>query len=273
MNYLYNGVELPALPEWDKEKYPYAVIAEVYGFGKTYWGLFVMPVKLYWDSVLAYPTVYSTCEGYFAGCHDGVWEDLKFRDVLIREGDPIGFTWSNFDVLDDNGELYQAATDPIPVGTSTFTPDPISMTMGWLVGRRIAGQRGKRKEPIAYLYNGVRLPHIPDSILSKYPYVVIFRVNNPSMPDHGDYYLYGAKKRWVMNDVTSNNSGLPYWDVDIGYYRFRYSVVNDEWSFSAQVDNGFDQTLYILVWANHNVYYLSDNRLAFSASEPIPVYE
>lgn len=26
---------------------------------------------------------------------------------------------------------------------STFTPDPVSMTMGWLVGRRIAGQRGK----------------------------------------------------------------------------------------------------------------------------------
>lgn len=26
MNYLYNGVKLPALPEWDKETYPYAVI-------------------------------------------------------------------------------------------------------------------------------------------------------------------------------------------------------------------------------------------------------
>jgi hypothetical protein len=26
MNYFYNGVELPALPEWDKEAYPYAAI-------------------------------------------------------------------------------------------------------------------------------------------------------------------------------------------------------------------------------------------------------
>lgn len=30
---------------------------------------------------------------------------------------------------------------------STFTPDPISLTMGWIVGRRIAGQRGKYVEP------------------------------------------------------------------------------------------------------------------------------
>lgn len=29
MNYLYNGVELPALPEWDKEAYPYAAIGRV----------------------------------------------------------------------------------------------------------------------------------------------------------------------------------------------------------------------------------------------------
>ena len=31
----YNGYELPALPEWDKEKYPYAVIS-VFGSEDSY---------------------------------------------------------------------------------------------------------------------------------------------------------------------------------------------------------------------------------------------
>ena len=29
--YLYNGVELPELPEWDKNTYPYACISHCYG--------------------------------------------------------------------------------------------------------------------------------------------------------------------------------------------------------------------------------------------------
>ena len=51
--------------------------------------------------------------------------------------------WASFDVLSTTGDLLLAASDPIPVGGATPDLDPTSMLQGWLVGRRIAAQRGK----------------------------------------------------------------------------------------------------------------------------------
>jgi hypothetical protein len=76
--------------------------------------------------------------------------------------------------------------------------DKTSLTLGWLVGRRIAGQRTKQKTPIAYLYNGVQLPPLPEWDREKYPYAVIVADDyqtalsfsaKPMLIERGEEYL------------------------------------------------------------------------------------
>jgi hypothetical protein len=52
--------------------------------------------------------------------------------------------WTNTDILNEDGSLYLAASDPIPVGGEPI--DPTSFMQGWLVGRRLAGMR--KRPPI-----------------------------------------------------------------------------------------------------------------------------
>ena len=77
MNFLYNGVKLPALPEWDKEKYPYAAM----NLGANYGVLYLL------DNAL-----------------------------MAKQ-----FQWANFDILNEDGTLYLAASDPVPVTPSRLT--------------------------------------------------------------------------------------------------------------------------------------------------------
>ena len=134
-NYLYNGIELPALPEWDKETYPYAYITND---GSLYCFWYEATAKNVGDG--GYMTSFSTTRMYLL--KDGVWE----KTVTYGGGYLL---WSNADTyyaegdaIDEElwGTLYLAASDPIPV-TSAPAPDAASMLMGWLVGRAIAGQR------------------------------------------------------------------------------------------------------------------------------------
>lgn len=142
-NYLYNGVELPALPEWDKEKYPCAAISVHWASDNAY--------TLYMSST---PPVIRSDSGGLIGfdikgpyCYTLIDLDIQSDWPAIRELDgdestiSLGFIWTNTDIhYKDNGTLYLAASDPIPV-TTPEPLDPASMLMGWLVGRRIASQR------------------------------------------------------------------------------------------------------------------------------------
>ena len=168
--YLYNGVELPDINEvWtDKETYPYAClsvvdaakIAEPQYAGCLYGELHLTSDRFIRSSLSfsvepCYCARWVIATGALAsdsGVPDGQWvldyeeyDEYGFTiDDYSLEG---GNTWSNHDILNTDGTTYLAASDPIPVGgepekPTTFTPDPISMTLGWLVGRRIAAQRG-----------------------------------------------------------------------------------------------------------------------------------
>lgn len=140
MNYLYNGVELPALPEWDREMYPYAVISD---FGLNY------PPCLYVLSADAYYELnndnlwLTTSAGLQWKVVDGKWSafgENPGNTISVLINDPSWFSnheliWTNFNA-EYNGTLYLAASDPIPVNPAP-TLDPTALLMGWQVGNRI----------------------------------------------------------------------------------------------------------------------------------------
>jgi hypothetical protein len=146
--YLYNGVKLPALPEWDEKIYTGAFMWEraAFGLGDASYNDHAFFLYCAADCCVKYPEgtgfVSVTHGRYiaFRATDDG-WNQVIFdgesSHILPTEESPV--FWTSTDLMNEDGTLYLAASEPVPV--SDLTPDPTSMLMGWLTGRRIASQR------------------------------------------------------------------------------------------------------------------------------------
>ena len=137
-NYLYNGVELPELPEWDKTAYPYAIL---YIETLASYNLFLTEVPLcafyndYLNRICYKPT--NDCTLAYYRSNDTGWTYKGEVSIVANEFycDSLGAPWTNHDILNEDGSIAFATSDPIPVGGESL--DPTSMTMGWLVGQAI----------------------------------------------------------------------------------------------------------------------------------------
>ena len=109
--YLYNGVRLPALPEWDRDVYPFATITAHSG------GLYCFNAS---DIVLAldYTMSRPNDSGAFLNIRSAYdketesWGENKTSAVNGYDGSPI---WSNFDIYKSDGSLYLSASEPVPI--------------------------------------------------------------------------------------------------------------------------------------------------------------
>ena len=117
--YLYNGVQLPGLPEWDKEKYPYAWIHQFNTANPSYVLRIASEPIVYKKPIYKDYYVYSmTGTGCIYNINDGVWEifrsDVAF-DNYFPESDVL-FSWTNTDIInEEDGTIYLEASDPVPV--------------------------------------------------------------------------------------------------------------------------------------------------------------
>lgn len=144
MNYLYNGIELPPLPEWDKETYPNAYIARNTDADSYEYGLVLSKKNIGVHS----GGLYHFATSMLYKCIDGDWT-LETSALWGLSGVVV---WSNTDVYYDTydslgdlaGTLYLAASTPIPVY------DPTVLLQGYLVGCRIRAMRGKKKWEVLY---------------------------------------------------------------------------------------------------------------------------
>lgn len=142
--------------------------------------------------------------------------------------------------------------------------DKKSMTLGLLIGRQLAGLRSARKEPVAYLYNGVRLPALPEWDREKYPYaVIVFRKATE------EYYLYTLSNKVHGETVI----------FDTYYYRSKapydcFHIENDSWVwwfFQEDGDLNSNPKTHTIIWANHEIIDV-DGSVFLDATEPVPVY-
>ena len=138
--------------------------------------------------------------------------------------------------------------------------DKTSMTLGFLVGRQIAGQRKTaEKVPIAYLYNGVQLPPLPEWDTEAYPYV---------------FYTNGFMG--IGAGITCI-SGMEYYDNN-GSYSFhytgaiKYNVKDNGWGEPTVYSDTKSCAISAVKWANFDVLN-SDGSVYLEATDPIPVYE
>lgn len=140
-NYLYNGVELPDINTvWtDKETYPYAHI--------IYYANYDIYTIRYHKGLISYTAYYESTGtpaligigSYFAyDAKDNSWEfyrNIEDADAAVLSKSSL--VWSSRDILNiDDGSVYLAASDPIPVNPAP-TLDPTALLMGWQGGNRI----------------------------------------------------------------------------------------------------------------------------------------
>ena len=118
--YLYNGIRLPALPEWDREKYPYAAIGKWSDVYQLYFSTVpltyrnVNPNTWYFDATEdGEALVYQTTTGAM------IWEEHEARTftaghaVYVMLGKPH---WASYDInRSTSGNIVLAASEPIPV--------------------------------------------------------------------------------------------------------------------------------------------------------------
>lgn len=128
--YLYNGVRLPALPEWDKRTYPYAAISSATMGGATVYYLVVSTVKLNFKRVFSYWYFYPQEDGrlqnYAPKQSENTWELMELgSNTVITSEFTAGSTgiaavsdtvvWANYDLSYSNGSAYISASEPVPV--------------------------------------------------------------------------------------------------------------------------------------------------------------
>lgn len=122
--YLYNGVRLPKLPEGDKygnpysEEYPYMVISKInnkYYFTATTIPLFVRDNLLWNDNSESWEQLLWYTDGVENSLWKGGNNTIYPAGYVSQNGLAPAPLWSSYKVLNEDGSVYLAASDPIPV--------------------------------------------------------------------------------------------------------------------------------------------------------------
>lgn len=202
-----------------------------------------------------------------------------------------GPQWSNVTLYDEDGNLFLSAGKKFPL-------------QGWLnwhvIGlcSRPLPVSVRNKVPVAYLYNGVRLPDINAvwTDKEKYPYAVIS--DTPGFANSGIGYQLMASsspteitssgtRYFVSNAVVKEYMIFAYneeFDATLReeagislkeYVAMAFGMELDVWTFVTEFDNyeaGFAIDSNPTRWANHDILS-EDGTVYLAASDPVPVYE
>lgn len=167
MNCLYNGVPLPDIysvyTQELQETHPYATMvtstdSTIEENGRAllaYLILSTMPLIRQKGSFIYYELA-AAADGstirYLINTVEGVTDEEWKRDA-DKDGDYVAgdnvqtitlstIRWANYDLYKDDGTLYLAASEPVPVGPVTVR-NPAAMLMGFQLGAAIRRMRGK----------------------------------------------------------------------------------------------------------------------------------
>lgn len=284
MYYLYNGVRLPELPEYDKAVYPYAVLDKTNA--GTSFLFYAFKSRPYYGTNPADSTkrgVYSTGGAkvyYFVPADGGSeWEHSMDTDnpFAAEDGNENTLFWTNTDILyEGDGSVWLAAS--VPVAISDWRK---SFLTGLSLGLTGMPLPFAQREPVAYLYNGVRLPKLPEWDKTAYPYAVIGQCLSDGREFDYELTLYPnpatiSDTTW-WDGVSNMLVQKPYAPV----YCYYFSIGDADWRNGTLTDydvgivtpvsiNGGN---FPLIWSNTALKMESDNSVYLAGSDPVPVYE
>lgn len=140
--------------------------------------------------------------------------------------------------------------------------------------------RKTARQPIAYSYNGVVLPGLPEWDREMYPYVAITHsgIDDQGSADKAYLYLFTTE---IYRDIADSYVGFCIRGSGDGS-AIRYKIDKENGITGWSLDESFSKTysangqIFLLgwpvSWANHNVLTTSGT-IYCGKSEPVPVYE
>lgn len=234
----YVGLVLPALPEWDDETYPCAYIAPD-SEGRTCFTATKTPLYYMPGGIVSLPVAYVRLEYTLM---DTAW-------VLTNDGSEKSnsgirpLIWTNTDVpyLTNHENVFFAKSDPIPI----------------------------YGEPVAYLYNGVRLLKLPEWDKVAYPYAVIDQSTLS-----GIYRLHLFEH--LPFAIKTDSGRYKYGAMDGSTYVYMGTCASS-WTDGWLTDGAYYEDVdgistKNILWTSFNLLY-ADGSVCLAASDPIPVYE
>ena len=115
--YLYNGVRLPKLPEWDREMYPYATI--LYFLVTPQFWVSTMPLEVEYNGNIYNPCASAGTSALQFCTYTGndTWESFDVAEYPERTvWDGAGIQWANYDVINSTDKsVFLEASEPVPV--------------------------------------------------------------------------------------------------------------------------------------------------------------
>lgn len=268
-DYIYNGVQLPQVPDVDGFAFQ-----SIYVFGNTYW-FFASELQQYistTDSGDAIHALVPNVVYWYTPGQNTAWElvgyDVYNGGQLLKFYD---FVWCNKPIEKD-GIVVHEGTDPVPVNPVKI--NPALLVQSFFTGQAIRRMRGKpvetpeepeepEKTLIGYSYNGVGpLPDI-EALPSEFSYRVLVFYSQASV-----YYAYC----FASERIYKNN----YLDIvgSYGSMATSYGYEDGTWIFKSEGSmNGLEMGSWAQpVWSNYDILN-ADGSVYLAASEPVPVYE
>lgn len=268
-NYLYNDIELPQLPEWDKATYPYAVITveENATINKVHALWCSKNPAIYYNLMKQLQFGGETGATSVLNDGDTEWGEL-YESELTHNNAGCAVIWANYDVhycqYQGNGsyvatdEIFLPASDPVPV------PDEPETVLAW---KKHDAYKPNSKS-IAYLYNGVELPDINTVWTDKatYPCAIIAR----GIPN-GTYYLTVCGDKPYYTEQSYGTEG--YEPIVVAPKPFKgFSCVGGSWVLNTE-DTGYGAALrtgtFELIWTNVDVMNKDNGSVYFNGSDPV----
>lgn len=148
--------------------------------------------------------------------------------------------------------------------------DKTTIIMGYLTARMLRATQGEpvepeepEQEPVAFLYNGVRLPGLP--VVEGCPHEYVFTTL-------GGYQVFLTPVPLVR--LSNGAFSAPKEVGTVTAIQYDYFEGNPDWGYQDEYELSYDNyRLYnTLKWSNTNVYN-EDTTLYMVKSEPVPVYE
>ena len=230
----------------------YVVVDGVWGDNAT--TMYTHPWTILWS-------IANECYGYIATNNSGNSWDDPWGAGLFQKGFNSGIYVKN---IYDFIEAYQ---------------EPVDFDLkSWLTGFAL-GLAGKPlpfslvepdapvEEPVAYLYNGVRLIPLPEWDKDAYPYAVIDKAIMSSYRLHLFDHLPHAE--------NTENGYTRYGPMDGSVYIYKGVAKEGSesgWSMNAAYEDIDGITTSKVLWTNFDLLY-ADGKVCCAKSDPVPVYE
>lgn len=304
MKWSFGGMSLPGLPVRDAQAYPYLHIswltdsfAYLYAVDRLGYvdaaesahGLHYLGEGgemeamhfIHWVVALT-ETAAQALQGTYPGISTGRWLQVNesYGLGIPMDGGPY---WTNATLYDENGAVFLEKSAPVPQRSFCRRSYLAGMGPG-LMGKALPFPI---RRPVAYLYNGVRLPKLPEWNREMYPYAVIWKKSTAIVVNPIRYGLVVSSEPIYWVDAYSDYLRVI---SAANTITFEANVYADTPNSAAWVESSRNEDHvgsvsegYDALWANHDVYvctysmltntYTVTDSLHMAASEPIPIYE